>query len=194
MPTCCSPYTPRSSISTACALTATRYGVIKWDSKVLHDVATFKESAGIHKSQKLVSSDSVLPCCHDTTTTGILPSQSQNCLQATCQPGDYIAVAEAWPGPQLPSTSACLSPDVARSLGLPADGSHLLMYSAAGGVIAAGSCMLLNCRAGFCVTAFRSLCMHILLCGRLRGWYRAESNHRVRWLLSVCMLHLQLQA
>ena len=70
--------------------------------------------------------------------TAVLQPQYRTCLQAT-QHGDYVAIAEAWPGPQLPSISASMSPDVARSLGMPAEGSHLLIHSAADGVIATGS-------------------------------------------------------
>ena len=75
--------------------------------------------------------------CYKHITAALQP-QCRTCLQAT-QHGDYVAIAEAWPGPQLPTTSASLSPDVARSLGMPAEGSHLLVYSAADGVIATGS-------------------------------------------------------
>ncbi len=51
-------------------------------------------------------------------------------LQAS-QPGEFVALAEAWPGPQLPAGAAALSPGVAGSLGRPSDGGHVLLYRGA---------------------------------------------------------------
>ena len=53
-------------------------------------------------------------------------------LQQSSRPGDFVALAEAWPRPALPRGGAALGPQAHAALGRPPNSVHLLLYRAAG--------------------------------------------------------------